>query len=139
MLGVLDGPALEREIAAAAIGVISQRADISEFNFPSKLMHYLASGVPVLASVRPDSETARIVGEAGAGRVTDAADLGQFASAAAAMLADQPERATASSRGFAYATEHFDPSAVAARFEAILQEVCGNTDPASRAELKVAR
>lgn len=125
MLGVLDGQALERQIAGAAVGVISQRADISEFNFPSKLMHYLSSGIPVLASVRPDSETARVVLEAGAGWVTDAGDLTQFTATAAAILRDKAGREAASKRGFAYASEHFDPSSVAARFEAIMQSVAG--------------
>jgi colanic acid biosynthesis glycosyl transferase WcaI len=129
MLGVLDGPALEREIAGAAVGVISQRADISEFNFPSKLMHYLASGTPVLASVRPDSETARVVREAGAGWVTDAGDLTQFTATAAAVLRDRAGREAAAKRGFAYASEHFDPPAVAARFEAIMGNVAGERRP----------
>jgi colanic acid biosynthesis glycosyl transferase WcaI len=123
MLGVLDGPALEREIAGAAIGVISQRGDISEFNFPSKLMHYLASGTPVLASVRPDSETARVILESEAGWVSDAGDLTQFTTTAAAILGDLPGREAAAKNGFAYATEHFDPAAVATRFEEILESV----------------
>lgn len=125
MLGVLDGAALEAEIAGAAVGVISQRADISEFNFPSKLMHYLASGTPVLASVRPDSETARVLLDSGAGWVTDAGDLTRFTAAAAAIVEDRAGREAASRRGFAYASEHFDPAAVAARFEAVLHGAGG--------------
>jgi colanic acid biosynthesis glycosyl transferase WcaI len=123
MLGVLDGARLDRELEEAAIGVVSQRADISEFNFPSKLMNYLACGVPVLASVRPDSETARVVRESGAGRDTDAADLSQFTSAAAEMLRDLKGRRSWSEAGFAYAGANFDPAKVAQRFEEILHEV----------------
>jgi colanic acid biosynthesis glycosyl transferase WcaI len=130
MPGVLDGPALDRELSEAAIGVVSQRADISEFNFPSKLMNYFACGVPVLASVRPDSETARVVGDAGAGRVTDAADPPAFAAAAASMLRDQGEREAAGKAAFTYASTHFDPATVAERFETVLREVTHR--PASR-------
>ena len=45
---------------------MSQRADVQEFNLPSKLMRgYMAYGIPVIASVNPASETARIVPRVG--------------------------------------------------------------------------
>ena len=69
---------LENEMEQATIGLVPQRPDVDEFNLPSKLMNLMSGGVPVLASVNPHSEVARIVQESGAGWVVDAADPGAF-------------------------------------------------------------
>ena len=63
---------LEIEMEQATIGLVPQRPDVDEFNLPSKLMNLMSGGVPVLASVNPSSEVARIVRESGAGWVVDA-------------------------------------------------------------------
>jgi colanic acid biosynthesis glycosyl transferase WcaI len=123
MPGVLYGEQLEPELRGASIGLVSQRADIQEFNLPSKLMNYMAYGIPVIASVNPDCETARIVLESGAGWVTDAQNPSDFASIAAARLRDSEALRSAGRAGFAYAKENFHPSAVAARFERVLIDI----------------
>ena len=123
MPGVLYGEQLEPELQGASIGLVSQRADVQEFNLPSKLMNYMAYGIPVIASVRPESETARIVQESAAGWVTDARTPSEFASVAAAKLSDRDALRAAGRAGFTYANENFRPGAVAARFEAVLAEV----------------
>jgi colanic acid biosynthesis glycosyl transferase WcaI len=123
MPGVLYGEQLEPELQSASIGFVSQRADVQEFNLPSKLMNYMAYGIPVIASVRPDSETARIVQESGAGWVTDAQTPSEFAAVAAAKLKDGAALRSAGQAGFTYAQENFHPRAVAARFEDVLAKV----------------
>lgn len=138
MTGVLYGEQLEPELQSAAIGLVSQRADVEEFNLPSKLMNYMAYGIPVIASVRPNSETARIVQESGAGWVSDAAAPSQFASLAAAKLTDHDALRAASRAGFAYANENFSPGAVAAKFEGVLTDVLGERQAASAAAAPLA-
>lgn len=123
MPGVLYGEQLEPELRSASIGLVSQRADIQEFNLPSKLMNYMAYGIPVIASVNPDCETARIVLESGAGWVTDAQNPSDFAATAAARLRDSEALRSASQAGFTYAEENFHPNAVAAKFESVLTDV----------------
>jgi glycosyltransferase involved in cell wall biosynthesis len=83
----------------------------------------MAYGIPVIASVRPESETARIVQGSGAGWVTDAQTPSEFASVAAAKLSDPEALKTAGRAGFTYASENFRPRAVAAKFEAVLADV----------------
>jgi colanic acid biosynthesis glycosyl transferase WcaI len=130
MPGVLYGEQLEPQLRGASIGLVSQRADIQEFNLPSKLMNYMAYGIPVIASVNPECETARIVRESGAGWVTDAQTPSAFAATAAAKLRDPEALTAAGQAGFAYAREHFHPSAVAARFERVLLDVTAAADVA---------
>jgi colanic acid biosynthesis glycosyl transferase WcaI len=126
MLGVLYGEELTPELRRATIGLVSQRPDIAEFNLPSKLMNYMAYGIPVLASVNPASETARIVRESGAGWVTDAGEPDAFSVKAAELLADRERLRAASHAGHAYATANFAPAVVAQRFERVLERALGS-------------
>lgn len=129
MRGVLYGDELEPELRNASLGIVSQRADVLEFNLPSKLMNYMAYGLPVLASVRLESETAKIVEASGAGWVTDARHPECFAAKAAEVLRDPAALERASKAGFDYARAHFAPSSVAERFEAVLEGVTLATAP----------
>jgi colanic acid biosynthesis glycosyl transferase WcaI len=128
MPGVLYGEQLEPELRGASIGLVSQRADVQEFNLPSKLMSYMAYGIPVIASVNPESETARIVRESGAGWVTDSQTPSEFAAVAATKLTDREALKTASQAGFTYANDNFHPKAVATKFEGVLSDVVGHHD-----------
>jgi len=123
MPGVLYGPELDPVLRSASLGLVSQRADISEFNLPSKIMHYMSYGLPVLASVRTGTETGKIVTQANAGWATDAADPAQFAATAARVLADRPSLAAAGRNAYSFAAAEFDSVAVAARFESVLADV----------------
>jgi colanic acid biosynthesis glycosyl transferase WcaI len=125
MPGVLHGEQLEPELRSASIGLVSQRADVEEFNLPSKLMNYMAYGIPVIASVKPESETARIVRDSGAGWVTNSQIPSEFAAVAAAKLKDPEALRAAGRAGFTYANENFHPNAVGAKFESVLVKLSG--------------
>lgn len=132
MLGLVDDERLEAELAAADIGFVSQRYEGSEFNIPSKLMNFMAYGLPILAAVNPNGEVARIVAESRAGWVVDSSDAAAFPREVARLAtADEEvrERAAAARR---YAEVHFTQDGFAARFEQALLSIC--RDPvASRA------
>lgn len=125
MPGVFYGDAFTPVLRSATIGLVSQRPDITEFNLPSKLMNYMAFGIPVIASVNPQSETARIVRESGAGWVTDAARPHEFTRTAADVIRDRDALTAASQAGFRFAQEQFAPSSVARRFSDVLSSVAG--------------
>jgi len=59
-------------LSASGICLVTQQQSVSEIAFPSKIVTYLAAGRPIIASVNPDCEVARIVQESRAGRVVDA-------------------------------------------------------------------
>lgn len=122
MPGLLLGE-LEEEIQRATIGLVPQRPDTDEFNLPSKLMNLMSRGVPVLASVNPQSEIARIVRESGAGWVVDAADPEAFPRALRSILADQAELERRGTAGLKFARRNFSPEAVATRFEDLLYKL----------------
>ncbi len=123
MLGVVDDERLEHELQTADVALVGQRYDGSEFNIPSKLMNFMAYGLPILAAVNPASEVARIVGDSGTGWVVDSSDHGAFVSELArigAAGAEIQERASAARR---YAERHFTQAGFAARFEQTLRTV----------------
>jgi colanic acid biosynthesis glycosyl transferase WcaI len=123
--GLVDTAALERYLTQASLAVVSQGYEGAEFNVPSKLMNFMAYAIPVIASVRPGSEAARIVEEAGCGWVTDSSDPDAFPRCVAAALAQPEEAGRRGAAGLRYAREHFTPEASARKFERVLAEVTG--------------
>jgi putative colanic acid biosynthesis glycosyltransferase WcaI len=123
LLGLVDDSRLEAELDRATLGLVSQRSDIEEFNIPSKLMTLMGRGIPVLASVSPRSEVARIVEGSGGGWVADSSrpeEAARVAREAARNLEEVERRAKAA---HAFAREHFAPEQLAGRFDEVLAEI----------------
>jgi len=123
MLGVVDDDRLEQELRSATMALVSQSYAGTEFNLPSKLMNFMAYGLPIIAAVNPRGEVARIVQEADAGWVINSAEPDALPRVIAEAHADQSElerRATASR---SYAEEHFSPAAFGDSFDSLLQSM----------------
>jgi colanic acid biosynthesis glycosyl transferase WcaI len=123
---VVPDAELERHLRGATLALVSQRAGLEEFNLPSKLSNFMAYGIPVVAAVAPDSETARIVTESGAGWVVDNERLDTLGDVVAQALADPEARRRHGAAGVAFAREHFVPSVLAETFEARLEQIVGH-------------
>ncbi len=127
MAGVVDDERLERELRSAALALVSQSYEGTEFNLPSKLMNYMAYGLPIVAAVNPASEAARLVNESGSGWIADSSEPASFPKVVAAALDDQAgqrERAAAAHR---YAQEHFSVDAFGGSFDRLLREMVGES------------
>jgi colanic acid biosynthesis glycosyl transferase WcaI len=120
--GFLDSDGLEHHLRRAAVAVVSQRYEGIDFNVPSKLMNFMGYGLPVIASVRRDSEVARIVTESGGGWVTDSADTDRLAACLADVLDDPDELAARGAASLAFARRYFKPDDVASRFDGVLRQ-----------------
>lgn len=117
MTGLLDAAQIRDQLGRASLGAVTQAYDAGEFNVPSKLMNYLAAGMPVVASVRRSSEACRIVEGAGAGWI---ADPDGFGSTVATALKDQDQLRERSRAGFAFARENLTAEALVDRFETLM-------------------
>jgi colanic acid biosynthesis glycosyl transferase WcaI len=71
-LPLLDEKDFRGLMAASSICLVTQQHSVSEIAFPSKIVTYLAAGRPIVASVNPECEVARITRESGAGSVVEA-------------------------------------------------------------------
>ena len=117
MVGLVDDAELERQLHESTIAFVSQDHKGAEFNIPSKIMNFMAYGLPVLAAVNPAGEVAKIVEEAGAGWVVDSSRPETFPQRLAEILRD-PEDVVAGARAsLAYAERHFTKPGFAARFD----------------------
>ena len=59
-LPLLDEADYRGLLEASGVCLVTQQKAVSEIAFPSKIVTYLAAGRPIVASVNPDSEVARI-------------------------------------------------------------------------------
>jgi colanic acid biosynthesis glycosyl transferase WcaI len=125
MPGVVDEGTLMAELGRSDLALVSQSFEGAEFNLPSKIMNFMAQGLPVIAAVNPESEAARLVRESGAGWVVDSSRPELFPQAIAEAL-DQPAELTKrGTAGHAHALQRFSPDAFAAGFDRVLTEVIG--------------
>ena len=122
MLGVVDDARLEAQLQGADIALVTQHHEGAEFNIPSKIMNFMAYGLPVLAAVNPRGEVARIVEEAGGGWVVDSSQPERFPEKVAELLGNRQEMAEKGAAARAYAEKHFTQSGYAERLEAALRE-----------------
>jgi colanic acid biosynthesis glycosyl transferase WcaI len=123
MLGVVDDDELETQLQTASLAFVSQQYEGAEFNIPSKIMNFMAYGLPVLAAVNPSGEVAKIVEEAGAGWVVDSSRPETFPAKLRELLARPEEIADKAAASLAYAERHFTQAGFAERFEESLREV----------------
>ena len=117
MTGLLDPSQIREQLQRASLGAVTQSYDAGEFNVPSKLMNYLAAGMPVIASVRKSSEAARIVTESGSGWI---AEPGEFGSTIVTALQDRAELESRSRAGHRFAEANLTADALVNRFEAAM-------------------
>lgn len=120
--GVVSTEELRAELGSAAVGLVAQAADRPEFNFPSKLMNYLASALPVAGFVDPASEVAEVIGASGAGRVIDNRRPEGFDGALAEFLENPAALTAASSAAHDFAQGNLTADALAEKFEQKLIE-----------------
>lgn len=123
MLGLVDDAQLEQQLSQADVGLVTQRYEGPEFNIPSKLMNFMAYGLPTIAIVDPGGEVARIISEANAGWVVDSRDLDALPALIARIGSEPGELRQRSTNARRYAAMHFAPDRFAARFEEVLLAV----------------
>lgn len=123
MVGVVDDDRLEAELQHADVALVTQHYEGGEFNIPSKIMNFMAYGLPVLAAVNPQGEVARIVEESGAGWVVDSSQPERFPEKVADILDAAEDRETRGRAAREYAERHFTQAGFAERFDEALREV----------------
>ena len=123
MPGVVDDERLEQELRDATIAFVSQQYEGAEFNIPSKIMNFMAYGLPVLAAVNPSGEVAKIVQEANAGWVVDSSDPDSFPGKLSEILRAPSEIKERGRSAYRYAQRHFTQAGFAERFDDALSEV----------------
>ncbi len=126
-LGLVDDDRLERELTTADVALVTQHYEGGEFNIPSKLMNFMAYGLPVLAAVNPSGEVARIVRESGGGWVVDSSTPGALPRAIAEIAAGPAERIRRGQTAREFAAREFSKNAFVSSFGRVLERVTSQT------------
>jgi colanic acid biosynthesis glycosyl transferase WcaI len=106
--------------ATADVGLVTLLPEADRTSIPSKVLGYLAAARPVVASVAPESDTAKMIRLAACGRVTVCMDPAALAQAIR-ELADDPEtRLDLGRRGRAYFEQFFDRGTCVRAYERLL-------------------
>jgi colanic acid biosynthesis glycosyl transferase WcaI len=122
-LGLVSDERLEQELRSSTLALVSQSYEGAEFNLPSKLMNFMAYGLPIVAAVNPAGETARLVEKADAGWVADSSDPDLFPRAVLSALDDREDLQRAAEAARAYAELNFSRDAFAGSFDRLLRKV----------------
>jgi colanic acid biosynthesis glycosyl transferase WcaI len=125
-LGLVSDERLEQELRSATLALVSQSYTGAEFNLPSKLMNFMAYGLPIVAAVHPEGETARLVEKAEAGWVADSSDPDLFPRTVISALDDAEDLRRKALTARSYAEEHFSTKAFAGSFDRLLRRVVSN-------------
>ncbi len=120
VLGFQPFEAMPDVLGSAAVLLAVLEPDAGVFSVPSKVLTNLCAGRAQLLAVPPENLAAQIVARSGAGLVVPPSDTAGFIAAARALLDDPARRGAMGTAARAYAEQHFDTEALAARFEAIL-------------------
>jgi colanic acid biosynthesis glycosyl transferase WcaI len=114
---------LAEVLAAADVHLVVLRAGVARSSVPSKTYSILAAGRPVLASIDPGSEVARMIERAGAGLTVPPGDLDSFTQAVVTLADDPRERAEMGARARRMVEGSHSPAAVARLYEDLFRRV----------------
>ena len=122
-VGLQPKERLPEVLAAADIHVVPLKRGLGRASVPSKLYSILAAGRPLVASVDPGTEVARVVERAGAGLAVPPEDPEAFTKALAELVGapDVAERMGASGRSFV--ERWASPASVAEAYELLFREL----------------
>jgi colanic acid biosynthesis glycosyl transferase WcaI len=122
-LGLVSDERLERELRSATLALVSQSYTGAEFNLPSKLMNFMAYGLPIVAAVHPEGETARLVEKAEAGWIADSSNPDLFPRTVTNALDELEDLRRKAKAARTYAEENFSTDAFAGSFDRLLRRV----------------
>lgn len=114
---------LSELLATGDIHVVPLRAGLARISMPSKTYSILAAGRPVLAAIDPGTEIPRILAESGAGVAVEPDDQQAFDTALDALLADPKGTAAMGRAGRRWVERAASPSAVAAAYAALIDDL----------------
>jgi len=116
---------LAEVLATGDIHVVALKRGLARSSVPSKTWSILAAGRPVLASVDPGTEVARVVERAGAGVAVAPDDEDAFCAALERLLDAPDELGRMGEAGRRFVEGWASPAAVAEAYEALFTELGG--------------
>jgi colanic acid biosynthesis glycosyl transferase WcaI len=127
---------LPEVLAAADIHVVPLKRGLARSSVPSKTYSILAAGRPLVASVDPGTEVARLVDRAGAGIAVPPEDPEAFTKAVTRLVGAPEEAMAMGAAGRTFVERWASPGAVAAQYEALFDELRAAHAPVRKRKLE---
>ena len=114
---------LPEVLATADVHLVTLRRGLAQSSVPSKSYSILAAGRPMIASVDPGSEIARVAQRSGAGVAIPPEDPAALVDAIRSLVGSPGEMARMGEAGRAFVREWASPAAVARAYEELFEGV----------------
>lgn len=108
---------------AADVLLLNQLSKVKNTVIPSKLLTYMAAGLPVLAAINAESQGAGLLREAGGGVIVEPENPVALIEGIEELISDKTLREEMGERNRKYAVEHFDRKKVLQAQEMFLIDV----------------
>ena len=112
-----------RMMASADVLLLNQRRDVVDAVVPSKLLHYMAAGRPIIAAVNEASVAAELILVAGCGVLVSPEDPAQLAQAIRSIRDNPGLRSSLGANGRAYADKTFAKAEILERWDHLVADV----------------
>ncbi len=122
-VGLQPRERLAEVLAAGDIHTVLLGRGLARSSVPSKLYSILAAGRPVVASVDPGTEVARVLESSGAGASVPPDDVDGFCAALDPLVDDAARRGAMGSAGRAWVDRWVSPAAVSEQYESLVEEL----------------
>ncbi|MDD2677273.1 MAG: glycosyltransferase family 4 protein, partial [Methylacidiphilaceae bacterium] len=122
-LPLLPREEFQQMLAAADLCLVTQKREVGDIVFPSKVMTLLAAGRPLVVSVSAGSEVARVAEEAEAGVSVRPEDGRALAEAVSGLWRDPERRRRMAIAGRKYAEATWSRESALSRMEQALEEL----------------
>jgi colanic acid biosynthesis glycosyl transferase WcaI len=114
---------LPEMLAAANVGLIMQKRNVTLYNMPSKMPVLLASGCPIIASVPPDSPAAKAVQQSKGGIVVAPEEPDSLAAAILDLYSNTFKAEMLSQQGRQFAVDYYSLEQALNQYEALFSSV----------------
>jgi colanic acid biosynthesis glycosyl transferase WcaI len=122
-VGMQPRERLTEVLAAADVHTVLLKRGLARSSVPSKMYSILAAGRPTVAAVDPGTEVARTLADADAGIAVPPEDAEALTGAIRRLVDDADERRRLGGNGRRWVEQWLSPAAVAAAYEALVDEL----------------
>ncbi len=122
-------------LASADVSLVTLEPGMEGLCVPSKFYSILASGRPVVATVSPKSEVARVIDEAQAGVHMEQAATGELVSALIALAEDPARTGQMGQNARCVLEEKYSMTQVARQYHAVLHEAASKPQKTARQDV----
>lgn len=112
--------------AAASVGAITYRKQLSDFSVPSKLLACMCAQRPALAAADEDSATTKLIAKAGCGVVVRPESPQSLAETIVWMKERPDALQEMAATGRRYAEKYLRKDSIVDRYESLLQDIASN-------------